>query len=218
MNNIIRSTLQCLAAVLGGAQSIHVMGFDEALEIPTEESATLALRTQQIIALESGVTRTADPLGGSYYLESLTDRLQEEAEALLSQIQDLGGAVSLIQDGVLQKWIADNAFGESQGLASGEVPRVGVNVYVEEESAGPTELFQADPESADRQRAILAAHVSQRDPVEVEVTLREIDRCLDSNSNVMPSLIAAARAGATLGEISDVLRSRFGEYREPVPW
>lgn len=218
LNNIIRSTLQCLAAVLGGAQSIHVMGFDEALEIPSKKSATLALRTQQIIALESGVTRTVDPLGGSYFIESLTDRIQEEAEALLSHIQDLGGAVSLIQEGVLQKWIADNAFEESQGLASGEVPRVGVNVYVEEESSEPGELFQADPESGNRQRAILAAHLAERDPIAVEVTLKEIDNCVDSNTNVMPSLIAAARAGATLGEISEVLKTKFGEYREPVPW
>ena len=126
--------------------------------------------------------------------------------------------MSLIEEGVLQKWIADNAFEESQGLASGEVPRVGVNVYVEEESSEPGELFQADPESGNRQRAILAAHLAERDPIAVEVTLKEIDNCVDSNTNVMPSLIAAARAGATLGEISEVLKTKFGEYREPVPW
>lgn len=218
LNNIIRSTLQCLAAVLGGAQSIHVMGFDEALEIPTKESATLALRTQQIIALESGVTRTADPLGGSYFLESLTDRIQGEAEELIAKIQELGGAVSLIQDGVMQKWIADNAFRESQGLASGDIPRVGVNVYADDESTGPGELFQMDPQSADRQRAILASHLDTRDSSAVKETLAQIGASVDSHVNVMPSLIAAARAGATVGEISDVLRARFGEYREPVPW
>ncbi len=218
LNNIIRSTLQCLAAVLGGAQSIHVMGFDEALEIPTKESATLALRTQQIIALESGVTRSADPLGGSYFLESLTDRIQAEAQGLLMKIEDLGGSVPLIQDGVMQKWIADNAFKESQGLASGEIPRVGVNVHVEVESSQPSELFQTNPESADQQRERLAAHIAQRDSEAVEAALADVGASVDSHTNVMPSLIAAARAGATVGEISDVLRVRFGEYREPVPW
>lgn len=218
LNNIVRSTLQCLAAVLGGAQSIHVMGFDEALEIPTKESATLALRTQQIIALESGVTRTADPLGGSYFLESLTDGIQTEAQELWTKIQDLGGSVRLIQDGVMQRWIAENAYQESQGLASGELPRVGVNVYVEEESMEPGALFQTDPESAERQRERLSAHIAQRDSAAVEASLRDVGASLDSQANVMPSLIAAARAGATVGEISDVMRARFGEYREPVPW
>jgi methylmalonyl-CoA mutase N-terminal domain/subunit len=194
------------------------MGFDEALEIPTKESATLALRTQQIIALESGVTRTADPLGGSYFLESLTDGIQEEAQELLTKIQDLGGSVHLIQDGVMQKWIAENAYQESQGLASGELPRVGVNVYVEEESMEPGALFETDPQSAERQRERLSAHIAQRDSVAVDASLRDVGASIDSQANVMPSLLAAARAGATVGEISDVMRTRFGEYREPVPW
>lgn len=218
LNNIIRSTLQCLAAVLGGAQSIHVMGFDEALEIPTKESATLALRTQQIIALESGVTRTADPLGGSYFLESLTDGIQAEAQELLTKIQDLGGSVRLIQDGVMQKWIAENAYRESQGLASGDLPRVGVNAYVEEEVMEPGALFQTDPKSAERQRASLSTHIAHRESAAVEASLGDVGASLDFQTNVMPSLIAAARAGATVGEISDVMRARFGEYREPVPW
>ncbi len=218
LNNIIRSTLQCLAAVLGGAQSIHVMGFDEALAIPTEESATLALRTQQIIAVESGVTRTADPLGGSYYLEWLTDQMQQEAEALLARIEESGGAVKLIQDGLLQRWIADNAYETSRDLASGARPRVGENIYVEEDSVESEELFQSDPLSADRQRQVLADHLLSRDETRVGDSLRAIAAALATDENVMPSVLEAARAGATVGEISDAFRQVFGEYVERVPW
>lgn len=217
LNNIIRSTLQCLAAVLGGAQSIHVMGYDEALEIPSEESATIALRTQQIIAMESGVTRTADPLGGSYFLEALTDEVEARAEALLSEIEDRGGAIRLIEDGLLQRWIAENAYQEAMDLASGARPRVGVNVYAEKDSPPPG-LFRPDAASAVRQRTILAEHLRSRDSSPVQQSLHELRVALSQGSNAMVPILSAARAGATVGEISDVMRLTFGEYVEPIPW
>jgi methylmalonyl-CoA mutase N-terminal domain/subunit len=217
-NNIIRSTLQCLAAVLGGAQSIHVMGYDEALAIPTEESATLALRTQQIIAHESGVTKAIDPLGGSYFLESLTDELQREAEALLNRIQDGGGSVQLIQEGVMQRWIADNAYKASRDLASGARPRVGVNIYVDENPVETEELFEPDPAAGDRQVAVLAEHLLSRDTSRVENALKELAKVVALGENIMPSVLEAARAAATVGEIANVLRDEYGEYVEPVPW
>jgi methylmalonyl-CoA mutase N-terminal domain/subunit len=217
-NNIIRSTLQCLAAVLGGAQSIHVMGYDEALTIPTEESATLALRTQQIIAQESGVTRTIDPLGGSYFVESLTDDLQREAEVLLNRIQEGGGSVRLIQDGVMQRWIADSAYKVSRDLDSGARPRVGVNIYVDENPVEAEELFEPDPDAGDRQGAVLAAHLLSRDTSRVQSALDEFAEIVARGENIMPGILEAARAGATVGEIANVLRGEYGEYVEPVPW
>lgn len=218
LNNIIRSTLQCLAAVLGGAQSIHVMGYDEALEIPTEESATLALRTQQIIAQESGVTRTVDPLGGSFFVESLTDEIQKEAEALLDRIQEDGGAVQLIQDGVMQRWIADNAYQAARDLASGAKPRVGVNVYANDEEGESEQIFKIDPGAGDRQRRKLAEHLERRDEASVRDCLHALGEALERDENVMPFILDAARSGATVGEISTVMRDLLGEYVEPVPW
>lgn len=218
LNNIVRSTMQCLAAVLGGAQSIHVMGYDEALEIPTEESATLALRTQQIIAQESGITRTIDPLGGSYFLESLTNELQKKADMLLSRIQEDGGSVNLIQEGIMQRWIADNAYQTSLDLASGVRARVGVNVYVDEEPVDSEKLFQPDPTSGDRQRAVLAKHLEARDSGRSRAALEKLASTVERAENLMPSILEAARVGATVGEISDVLRDAYGEYEEPVPW
>lgn len=218
LNNIIRSTMQCLAAVLGGAQSIHVMGYDEALEIPTKESVTLALRTQQIIAQESGVTRTIDPLGGSYFVESLTDELQREAEALLNRIQDGGGSVRLIQDGVMQRWIADNAYEAARDLASGARPRVGVNMYVDENPVESEELFQPDPSAGDRQRAVVSEHLLSRDTARALSALNELAEVVERGENVMPGILEAVRSGATVGELSNVLRDAFGEYVEPVPW
>ena len=151
LNNVIRSTIQCLGAVLGGAQSIHVMGYDEAFEIPSEEAVTLSLRTQQIIALETGVTRTADPLAGSFFVEHLTDEIEARARDVLREIEDPGGAVSALEQGLPQRWITEAAYRAEQRLASGECPKVGVNVHVSGGDAREVELFQPDPGIEERQ-------------------------------------------------------------------
>ncbi len=163
LNNIVRSTLQCLAAVLGGAQSIHVMGYDEALEIPTEESVRLALRTQQIIAYESGVTRTADPLAGSYFVESLTTELHDRALALVQRVDEAGGYVHLLQQGVPQRWIAESAYAQELAVQSGDQVKVGVNRFTGGDEAAPPGLFAVDEAAAGRQRARLAARLAARD-------------------------------------------------------
>ncbi len=217
---MIRSTLQCLGAVLGGAQSIHVMGYDEAYEIPTEESVTLSLRTQQIIALESGVTRTADPLAGSYYVEWLTDELEARAVAVMADIDALGGAAAAIEAGVPQRWIAESAYRTEQDIASGGRPKVGVNVYADDGSAAEAvpQGFEVDPLVAGRQAERTRARVAARDP---QPHVRALSRLADdtrSDRNVMPALIDAARAGATVGEMAGVFTAAFGEFTEPAPW
>ncbi len=150
LNNVIRSTIQCLGAVLGGAQSIHVMGYDEAFEIPSQEAVTLSLRTQQIIALETGVTRTADPLAGSFFLETLTDEIEQRAEAVLREIEAAGGAVRALERGIPQRWITEAAYRSEQEIADGRRPKVGVNVHVSRDDgdggAPALELFRPDPQ------------------------------------------------------------------------
>jgi methylmalonyl-CoA mutase N-terminal domain/subunit len=218
LNNVVRSTLQCLAAVLGGAQSIHVMGFDEALEIPTEESVRLALRTQQIIAHESGVTRTADPLAGSYFVESLTGSLEARALDLVRAVDDAGGYVNLLEQGIPQRWIAESAYRSEQALQSGAYARVGVNCFTGDTGADPPRLFAADAAAGDRQRARLAGRLAHRDTASARRALAGLRDVVVAGRNTMPAFIAAARAGCTVGEISDILRAEFGEYREPPPW
>ncbi|MET0799922.1 MAG: methylmalonyl-CoA mutase family protein [Actinomycetota bacterium] len=220
LNNIVRSTVQCLGAVLGGAQSIHVMGYDEAFEIPSEEAVTLSLRTQQIVALESGVPRTVDPLGGSYYVEALTDEVEARANGVLSEIDALGGAVAALEQGVSQRWIAASAYRIEREIADGTRPRVGVNVHAdpEEEPVEAPDLFELDPSVAERQIARTAERVSARDGSACAAATAVVEAAARDGTNVMPSLIDAARAGATLGELSDVFRSVFGEFREPHPW
>ena len=220
LNNIIRSTIQCLGAVLGGAQSIHVMGYDEAFEIPSEEAVTLSLRTQQIVALESGVPRTVDPLGGSYYVEALTDELEARANDVLVEIDALGGAVAAIEQGVSQRWIAASAYRIEREIAEGVRPRVGVNVHADpaEAPVAMPELFVLDPSIADRQIARTAAHVAGRDAAACGQAMDAVEAAAREGTNVMPPLIDAVRVGATLGELSDVFRSVFGEFREPHPW
>lgn len=220
LNNVVRSTMQCLAAVLGGAQSIHVMGYDEALEIPSEESVRLALRTQQIIAHESGVTRSVDPLAGSYYVEYLTDEIERRASELVAKIDDGGGAAKMIAEGIPQRWIAETAYQLEKDISSGARVKVGVNRYTEDDSEQGAEpqLFRVDESSAQRQVERLRAHLASRDSGQVDAALQRLRDALEDDSNCMPSLLDAARVGATLGELSDVMRAVFGEYREPQPW
>jgi methylmalonyl-CoA mutase N-terminal domain/subunit len=220
LNNVIRSTLQCLGAVLGGAQSIHVMGYDEAYEIPSEEAVTLSLRTQQIIALESGVARTADPLAGSYYVERLTDEIEARACALMADIDSIGGAAAAIEAGIPQRWIAESAYRAEQELASGARPKVGVNVYADSSDggAGAAATFEVDPLAGELQTARTRDRKAERDPAPLKSALLRLADDTSAGRNVMPALIEAARAGATVGEMADVFRDAFGEFTEPSPW
>ncbi len=220
LNNIIRSTIQCLGAVLGGAQSVHVMGYDEAFEIPSEEAVTLSLRTQQIVALESGVPRTVDPLGGSYYVEALTDELEARATDVLTEIEALGGAVAALDQGVSQRWIAESAYRIEREIADGTRPRVGVNVHADpnESPAETNDFFELDPAIVERQVVRTAERVAARDHAACARATAAVEAAARGEANVMPPLVDAVRAGATLGELSNVFRSAFGEFREPHPW
>jgi methylmalonyl-CoA mutase N-terminal domain/subunit len=218
LNNLIRSTIQCLGAVLGGAQSIHVMGYDEALEIPTEEAVTLALRTQQILAYESGATRTADPLAGSYYVESLTDELERRAGEIVKEIDSLGGAVAAIERGVPQRWIAEAAYAEERAVTDGDRVKVGVNRFVDDAPHSVRGRFEFDPTAAETQAARIQAWREARLGTRHEEALADLERAAKGTENVMPILLDCARAGVTMGEMGAVLRSVLGEYKEPPPW
>jgi methylmalonyl-CoA mutase N-terminal domain/subunit len=218
LNNVVRATIQCLGAVMGGAQSIHVMGYDEALEIPTDKAVTLALRTQQIIAHESGVAATVDPLAGSYYVESLTDELEARALELIGKIDELAGATSAIEAGIPQRWIAENAYRIERAIADGSQVKVGVNSYLEEEADEELRLFELDETAYARQTARLERHLADRDEGQVAAALVDLKTAAAAGTNVMPPLVDAARAGATLGEMSGLFRDEFGTYQEPPPW
>jgi methylmalonyl-CoA mutase N-terminal domain/subunit len=221
LNNVIRSTIQCLGAVLGGAQSIHVMGYDEAFQIPSEEAVRLSLRTQQIIGLETGVSRTADPLAGSYFVEHLTDEIEARAREILAEIDALGGAASALDQGVPQSWITQAAYQAEQDIAEGRRPKVGVNVYASPGEDDPSQLIepaQPDPALAERQIARTARRLARRDARACERALDRLRDVTRSAQNVMPALVEAAGAGATLGEMARVFRAEFGEFREPAPW
>jgi methylmalonyl-CoA mutase, N-terminal domain len=221
LNNIVRSTIQCLGAVLGGAQSIHVMGYDEAYELPNEEAAILALRTQQVIALESGVARTADPLAGSFYVEWLTDEVERRAREVIAEIDSAGGAVAATQAGVPQRWIAESAYRYEVEVSSGARPKVGVNVHSGTGTAEPRRRGQGatlSPEVAEGQLARLAAHKARRDVAAANRALLVLSEAVKLGDNVMPALVHCARAGATLGEMSEVMTRQFGRFEEPVAW
>jgi len=215
LNNVVRTTLQALAAVLGGTQSLHTNSFDETLALPTEEAATLALRTQQIIAEESGLPAVADPFGGSYYLESLTDRMQAEAERLIRTIDDMGGIVRAVEMGWPQREIAASAYRTQQQVDRGERSIVGVNRHVVPETTSiPTLKIDMAPERA--QVARVQAVRAGRDAVRAQEGLEEVRRACAGDANVMDAVVEAARRDATLGEICRVFRDVFGEYRDPA--
>jgi len=210
-SNAVRVAVQALAAVLGGAQSLHTNSMDEALSLPSERAVRLALRTQQILAHESGVANTVDPAGGSFVIESLTDRLESEAAALIQDVDRHGGMQKAIESGWVQRQIADSAYRYQMELERGERTVVGVNAYMEESEKIP--VVKANPKlAADRARALKAFRRS-RDPKGVDRSLRRLETVARGNENTMPAILEAVRAKATLGEISDVLRSVFGTYR-----
>ncbi len=211
-NNIVRVTVQALAAVLGGTQSLHTNAFDEALALPTEESATLALRTQQVLAHESGVTRTVDPLAGSWHVEDLTNRIEAGARALIDEITGMGGAARAIEKGFIQEAIAASAWSLQQAQEAGEMVVVGVNAF-QDDAPPPTLEIPDYGALAARQRATLVAARAARDGNRVSTTLDALRMAADGTGELMPAILDAVRARASLGEISDTLRAAWGTYR-----
>jgi methylmalonyl-CoA mutase, N-terminal domain len=217
-NNIMRITLQALAIVLSGAQAVHTMSWDEALGLPSEESVLLALRTQQIIAHESGVARTADPLGGSYYVESLTDELDDRASALMASIEEHGGVLAGIADGSLEQAIAESAYEQQRHIESGERVIVGVNRFAPEDSAEPgaaaagVDPFVVGPDVLERQLSRLRRVRAERDEQAVAAALSRLETVARGSENTMPATIEAVRAYATVGEISRTLARVFGRH------
>ena len=214
-NNVVRVTIQALAAVLGGTQSLHTNAKDEALALPTDSAALVALRTQQIIAHESGVADTVDPLGGSFYVEHLTTGIEQRAAALIKQIEDAGGVLRALETGLIQRQIAEAAYRESKRIEEGQQIMVGVNRYRSEESVRP-EIMRVRPEVVERQKARLALVRRQRDGDAVERALMRLRRAAGGDENLMPHILEAVNAYATIGEICDTLRAVFGVYRPPV--
>jgi methylmalonyl-CoA mutase N-terminal domain/subunit len=212
LNNVVRTTLQALAAVLGGTQSLHTNAYDEALGLPTDESALVALRTQQVIAHESGVADTVDPLAGSYFIEALTDRLEEKAEELLAKVVDLGGAVAAIEEGWMQAQIEDSAYAEARRQNSGESVVVGVNRFISD-GDGEVPVLEVDPSLEEDQRSRLDAWREQRDQRAVSRFLEGLAEAAGGENNLMHPMKEALVVGATVGEVSDALRGAFGEYR-----
>jgi methylmalonyl-CoA mutase N-terminal domain/subunit len=211
-NNIVRTTLQAMAAVLGGTQSLHTNAFDEALALPTAHSATIALRTQQILAYETGLADTVDPLAGSYYVESLTDRIEEEAARLIAEIDAAGGAVAAVEAGLVQRHIEDAAYREARRQETGESIVVGVNRYAGE--AGPPITVTALDAGLERdQAARVAAARERRAAGAVERALDEVSRVARDGGNLLYPMKAALQHGATLGEVSGALVAVFGRYR-----
>jgi methylmalonyl-CoA mutase N-terminal domain/subunit len=214
-NNIVRVALQCLAAVLGGCQSLHANALDEALALPTEQAALLALRTQQIIAQETGVVNTIDPVAGSFAIEKLTDEIEAAAQDYISKIDAMGGVLRAIETGYVQQEIQKSAYEYQQAVDTGEQVVVGVNRFqVDEERPIPT--MQVDPEIERNQVARLNALRARRDMAKVKPALAEVERRARSSENLMPAILLAVEAYATVGEISDALRRAFGEYHESV--
>ena len=212
-NNVIRVTIQALAAVLGGTQSLHTNSRDEALCLPTEDSVRIALRTQQIIAHESGVADSVDPLGGSYLLEFLTSQIEEQAMTYIQKIDDFGGVVKAIEAGYIQQEIGDSAYEYQKAVEAGEAVIVGVNKFVIEEPA-PENLLLIKPEVEASQLAKLAQVKAGRDQQAVLTTLAHLKKVAEDGGNLMPAILVAVKTYASLGEICDVLRQVFGEYRE----
>ena len=211
--NVIRTSIEALAAVLGGAQSLHTNSRDEALALPSEESARLALRTQQVIAAETGVVNTADPAGGSEYIESLTTSIESGAMEYLDRIDGMGGALRAIESGYLQSEIQNAAFAYQKSVESGERIIVGVNRF-RMEGQSPIPTFSLDPGLEQAQIARLREVRGSRDQSAVAKTLERLEQAARGETNLMPLILAAAESYATVGEISDRLRAVFGEYRE----
>ena len=213
--NLMRTAYQALAAVLGGAQSLHTNGLDEAFAIPTEEAMKLALRTQQVIADETNVTSVIDPLGGSHYVEALTEEMENQVFAVIEQVDGMGGTIKAMEEGWFQQEIADSAYDFALRKASGERPVIGVNKYVEDEADPEVEIHPHDTETEKRQIAALEKVRAERDNRKVAELLEELIKAAgDESANLMPVTIKLVKAGASMGDIVETLKSLWGTYRE----
>lgn len=213
-NNIVRTAIEALAAVLGGTQSLHTNSFDEALALPSEESVQVALRTQQIIANESGVTNTVDPLAGSYYIESLTDEIERRAREYIDKIQQMGGALRAIETGYIQREIQESSWKFQAEVETGKRTIVGVNEFQSNAGTnGSAPMLRVDPRVQDQQIARLKSLRARRDNLHVQNSLNALRDAARGSTNLMPIIIACVQAYATVGEICDTLRLEFGEYR-----
>jgi len=215
-NNIVRTAIQALASVLGGTQSLHTNSYDEALCLPSEEAVRVALRTQQIIAHESGVTSTVDPLAGSYFVEALTNEMEENTMEYIRKIDDMGGAIVAIEKGFFQREIADSAYKYQREIDEKRRTIVGVSEYSTEEAECPVELLRVGPNVEEQQVADLDRVRRRRNNGKVEELLAKLHYSAEKNENLMPAIIEAVRAYTTLGEITDVLRHVYGEYKELI--
>jgi methylmalonyl-CoA mutase N-terminal domain/subunit len=213
LNNIVRTAIEALAGVLGGTQSLHTNSFDEALALPTEQAVRVALRTQQIIAHETGVTNTVDPLGGSYFVEALTDRMEQQAYEYFAKIDELGGMVQAVKEGYPQREIADAAFDLQREIEAGERIVVGVNAFTEGDDAD-TPILRVDPALEQKQIDRLQAVRATRDGGLVQRLMAQISEAAAGETNLMPLLVEAARAHASEGEIVQALQKVWGDYRE----
>lgn len=216
LNNITRTTIQALAAVLGGTQSLHTNSFDEALALPSEEAVRVALRTQQIVAHESGATNTIDPVAGSYYLETLTNEMEQKAMDYIQKVDDMGGAIVAIEKGFFQKEIADSAYKYQREIDEKKRTIVGVNDYQIEGRESHIELLRVDPKAEEEQLLGLQKLRRERNSKKVEETLNKLQHSAEKKANLMPMIIDAVKAYATLGEICEVLRKVYGEYKELI--
>jgi methylmalonyl-CoA mutase N-terminal domain/subunit len=214
--NIARTTIQALAAVLGGTQSLHTNSYDEALCLPGEDAVRVALRTQQVIAHESGVTHTVDPAGGSYFLEELTNEMEQKTMEYINKVDNMGGAIAAIEKGFFQKEIADSAYKYQREIEEKKRTIVGVNDYTIKEDGCPIELLRVDPNVERDQLAGLQKLKRERDNRKVREVLDKLHVAADKNQNLMPTIIDAVKVYATLGEIGDVLRQVYGEYKELI--
>lgn len=216
LNNIVRVAIQALAAVLGGTQSLHTDAYDEALALPTDQAALIALRTQQIIAEETGVANTVDPLGGSYFVEALTKKMEDGAYDYFAKIDEMGGMVEAIEKGFPQREIQESAYQYQKAVERGDQVIVGVNKYVMEEEPMKVDILVIDESVRDRQVARLEQVRARRDGGRVARTLDQLKRAAERGENIMPATLEAVRAYATLGEICDALRDVYGVYEEPA--
>jgi methylmalonyl-CoA mutase, N-terminal domain len=210
--NIIRTAIEALAGVLGGTQSLHTNSYDEALALPTEEAVRIALRTQQVIAHETGVTNTIDPLGGSYFVETLTDEMERAADEYFARIDELGGMVEAIKQNFPQREIADASFRYQQEVDQRKRIVVGVNDYISDESETP--ILRIDPALERKQKGRVEATKARRDSAEVERTLAELKAAAATDANLMPPIIACAKARVSEGEMVAALQQVFGRYTE----
>jgi methylmalonyl-CoA mutase N-terminal domain/subunit len=216
MNNVVRVAMQALAAVLGGTQSLHTNSMDEALALPSEDSVRVALRTQQIIAYESGVADTVDPLAGSYYVEALTNEIEKEVWKYLDKIDAMGGMLEAIEAGYPQKEIQDSSYAYQKEIDAGEQVIVGVNKFQSEEGLSNLKTLRVSPAGEAEQNERLRKIKKGRDAAAVKKALAKVKATASANGNLMPPILEAVKAYATLQEIADQMRTVFGEYKEKI--